>query len=367
MTRELSDGAKRLLHNARSLEDAAALIAAAKSTFGKCAVPGLLPEQGTAVLYGQSGSGKSFLAVYLALCLSAGLPWFGEKVRSGLVIYLASEDRAGIEARAVAAASRMEGVSIPGLPLKFLTPPPIHSDQWHELTRALAELQLLQEAKITAVVLDTMGAAFGGNSQDDAAQMTIATDRAQGIAERFGCLFLLIHHSGKDQFRGMRGSQVLKDRSDVVIALSKQRSGLITASIEKQRNGSPDEPITFRLRPVSVAIGEQTIETCTIGDLARGAPARAAVPLAEARADTAARSGQAEKLPKGDTLLVLEALRALSNGEASTIKAWRAKSYEAFGERENDAKRQAFNTAKTRLLKEFSLISIHGDTVRFFA
>jgi hypothetical protein len=368
MKRDLSRGEKQLLNNAHCLEDAAALIAAGRSTFGKWSVPGLLPQQGTAVLYGESGSGKSFFAIHLALCLSAALPWFGDQVRSGLVVYLAPEDRAGIEARAVAAASQIEGLSIRGLPLEFLTPPPIHSDSWRdEIGSVLAELEFRQEARITAVMLDTMGAAFGGNSQDDAAQMTVATDRAEAIAKRFGCLFLSVHHSGKARGRGMRGSQVLKDRTDVVIALSRQKSGSISAVVEKQRNGPFGDSITFRLQPIRVSVGDRTIDTCAVKKLARGAPAKAAgaaatTGTADAPADTSSRPA---RLPR-DAQTALELLKDLANGEGATIDAWRNAVYTAFKDREPDAKRQAFNTAKRRLI-EFHFISIDGDIVRSLA
>jgi hypothetical protein len=66
MTRSISPKAKNLLANARNLESAADFIASGQSTFGQWCVPGFLPQQGTAVLYGQSGSAKSFLAIHLS-------------------------------------------------------------------------------------------------------------------------------------------------------------------------------------------------------------------------------------------------------------------------------------------------------------
>ena len=123
MTRTISPNVKKLLTNARNLESAADLIASGQSTFGKWCLPGFLPQQGAAVLYGQSGSAKSFLAIHLALCIAAGLSWFGSKVDKGTVVYLATEDRAGIEARAVAAAKHMNDLHMGDLSLEFLSHP----------------------------------------------------------------------------------------------------------------------------------------------------------------------------------------------------------------------------------------------------
>lgn len=180
---------------------------------------------------------------------------------------------------------------------------------------------------------------------------------------------LSVHHTGKDADRGMRGSQVLRDRTDAVITLSKAKSGLITATVEKQRNGPIRDQFSFRPTPVLVTVGDSIIKTCTVTDVVRGVPAKApyAPPAPDAVADIEERSKLPAKFPKGGTQLALEALRSVANGQRTTLNAWRARAYEAFGEREKDAKRQAFNTAKNRLLEESQLISIQDDTVRFLA
>jgi hypothetical protein len=365
MTRAISPDVKELLTNARNLEGAAALIASGQSTFGKWCLPGFLPQQGTAVLYGQSGSAKSFFAVHLALRMAAGLSWFGSKVKKGTVVYLATEDRAGIEARAVAAALHMDDLHMRDLSLEFLTPPSVHSDAWLSvLIEALTEIQVRNDQPIVAVFLDTLGAAFGGRSQDDAAQMTVATDAIEAVAEHFKCLFLSIHHSGKDQYRGMRGSQVLKDRSDTVITTSVSKSGIITATIQKQRNGALGAPITFRLAPVQIPMGDIQIDTCVIADLSIGSSAGSKAKF-DIRPEEDEPQPSPRKLPR-DTQTALKALKSLANGAGTSIDAWRAAAYEAFGDRDKDAKRQAFNTAKKRLLAD-SHITITEDGVSFLA
>jgi hypothetical protein len=360
MTRAISPKAKKLLTNARNLEGAAHFIASGQSIFGKWCLPGLLPQQGTAVLYGQSGSAKSFLAVHLALRIAAGLSWFDSKVRKGTVVYLATEDRAGIEARAVAAAQHMDNLRMEGLSLEFLTPLPVHSDAWvSDLIEALAEIQFRNEQPIVAVFLDTLGAAFGARSQDDAAQMTVATDAIEAVAEHFKCLFLSIHHTGKDQYRGMRGSQVLKDRSDTVITTSVSKSGIITATTQKQRNGALGAPFNFRLAPVEIPVGDINIGTCVIANLSIGSSAGSRV-----KSDIEPQPSP-RKFPR-DTQIALQALKSLANGAGTTIEAWRAAAYEAFGDRDRDAKRQAFNTARKRLFAD-GHIAITEDSVSFLA
>jgi hypothetical protein len=296
----LSAAARHLLSNARNLSGAAELLSSGKSTFGKWCIPGLLPQQCTAVIYSPTGSGKTFLALHLALSKAAGLPWFGKAMEGGTVVYLVTEDRAGVEARAVAAAEHLQ------LPdhtsFEFVTPFAIHAEGWAaSLIEVLTEIQGRNEEPIVAVFLDTLGASFGGRSQDDAAQMTLATDAMQAVAEHFKCAVVTVHHSGKDEARGMRGSQVLKDRVDTVITLGKAKGGAIAINVEKQRNGAPGAPLTFRLAQVDIAAGSGRIErTCIVADLAI---ATAPSPV------TAPANGKPVKLSR-DERAILEAIKA---------------------------------------------------------
>lgn len=350
--------ARQLLENARNLEAAADHLASGGSAFGRYRLPGVFPEQGLAAMYGASGSSKTFLAVHMALTIAAGLSWFGRPVQPGTVVYLASEDRGGVEARAVAAAAQMDGVTPAGLPLEFLSPPAVHSDDFATaLVEALEELRRRNEMPIAAVFLDTLAAAFGGRSQDDAAQMTIAADRCQAIAERFGCLFVAMHHSGKDHDRGMRGSAVLKDRADTVLAIARAKSGVVTATVEKLRNGPAGAQFTFTLQPIEAAIGSRRIETCVVADLTENArhAAPATVPDDERGART---TPSRRKLPR-DAQTALDVLKGLANGHGATIETWRSGVYAAFGERDADAKRQAFRAARLRLTED-GRISIEG-------
>jgi hypothetical protein len=266
MSRTLSTSAKQLLDNARNLASAAEYLASGKSTYGEWCIPGLLPKQGTAVIYGSTGAGKTFLTLHLALSIAGAVNWFGTKLGGGTVVYLAAEDRQGAEARAVTAAQHM-GLPIEEIAFEFLTPAPIHSEGWAKnLIEALAELRLINERPIVAVFLDTLGASFGSRSQDEAAQMTIVTDAMQEVSNHFKCVFVTVHHPRKNEVKGLRGSQVLEDRCDTVINVCKAKNGTIAVNAEKQRNSALDAPLLCRLVPVEIAIGKDRIDTTCVVD-----------------------------------------------------------------------------------------------------
>src|SRR5690606_29490860 len=62
----------------------------------------MLPEDCTGVLYGQSGSLKSFLTIDMALCISTGIPWHGRPTKKRTVFYLAGEGEQGFAKRVLA-------------------------------------------------------------------------------------------------------------------------------------------------------------------------------------------------------------------------------------------------------------------------
>jgi AAA domain/CHC2 zinc finger len=66
----------------------------------------LLDEGALSVIYGDSGSGKTFAALDTAFHVSAGLSWNGKKVKRGLVVYVAAEGGRRIKRRIAALKKR---------------------------------------------------------------------------------------------------------------------------------------------------------------------------------------------------------------------------------------------------------------------
>src|SRR5689334_16995626 len=49
----------------------------------------VIPARGLIVLWGASGSGKSFVAIHLSGAVVRGLPWAGRRTKRGNVVYVA--------------------------------------------------------------------------------------------------------------------------------------------------------------------------------------------------------------------------------------------------------------------------------------
>ncbi len=353
----LSGGAQKLVSDAADLAKAARRLAEGKSPFGRYLVPGLIPAQGLAVAYGPTGVAKSFLAVRIGLSVAAGSQWGDQQLDRGVVAFLASEDRYGIEARAVVAAAALE---LGNLPFEIMTPPCIHADRWTEdLAQAVECLGRRHDLPVRLIILDTLGGAFGDLSQNDDGPMSRATGNLISLSAAAQCAVLATHHSGKDADRGHRGSQVLEDRADAFIRLRRVAGGRIEAAEQKMRNGAPGANVSFRLEPCDLQVGERTVSTMTVADMTFG---NRSAPEAEAKAQRSPA-----KLTK-DAATSLRALQELcqANGETASIEAWRDATYAAFGGRKQDAKRQAFNLARKRLV-EGNQIVVADNAVRISA
>src|SRR3954453_14086860 len=105
------------------------------------------------VLYGESGSGKPFVALHLPCHVAAGRPWRGMDVEQGVVVYVAAESPESVQRR-VWAWKRHHGVE--HLPLVGVT---WSVDLLNGDVEAMLELiRELRErfGRIALIVIDTL-------------------------------------------------------------------------------------------------------------------------------------------------------------------------------------------------------------------
>jgi hypothetical protein len=74
------------------------------------AIKNWIPSSGLAMVYGESGAGKTFITLDMACCIATGKPWQGNKVKQGGVVYLCGEGNYGIKKR-IAAWAKHHGVT----------------------------------------------------------------------------------------------------------------------------------------------------------------------------------------------------------------------------------------------------------------
>lgn len=223
-------------------------------------VRGVLPESGIAALYGPSGSGKSFLALDLLGAVAAGREWFGNRSNACQVLYVGLEAQAGIAQRVHAYQTKNGKVP---LGFKFLL-------EALDIRKPGDRADLAQAARAAGcidgiLVIDTLNQATPGMDENDSSSMGEAISAAKAVQAELGGLVLLIHHTGKDQTKGLRGHSSLHAALDAAVEVTRDgdRREWRTA---KSKDGEDGTAHPFRLDVVEIGEDDdgEPITSCVI-------------------------------------------------------------------------------------------------------
>lgn len=250
-------------------------------------VRGVLPASGIAAMYGPSASGKSFLAMDMAAAIADGQSWFGYRVESAPVVYAALEGEGGFRVR-VQAWEMNRGRSLPdGLRLML---------QPFKLTDSQDVEDLAEVTPRGAVVfLDTLNRAAptsDENSSKDMGEILEAAKRLQALTQG---LVVLVHHTGKDTTKGLRGHSSLFAALDAAVEVSRDGERR-EWRVAKSKDSADGVSKAFRLQVEVLGADEEgdAITSCVV------------VP------DSGTEEVQRVKLPTGgNQRIVLDAIRPL--------------------------------------------------------
>ena len=199
----------------------------------------VLPATGLAAIYGPSGAGKSFLTVDLGRAISHGNPWFGIKTYQTTVIYVVLEGEAGIWNR-VQALEKAHGP----LPERGFGIIP----QAFEIAKPQDLVDL--SAKIppgSVVFIDTLNRAAPTADENSSSDMGKVLEAAKTLYQVTNSLVVLVHHTGKDASRGMRGHSSLFAAMDGAIEVTRDAAGNRSWAVVKAKDGEDDKTANFRL------------------------------------------------------------------------------------------------------------------------
>lgn len=226
-------------------------------------VKGVLAEGGLSVVYGAPAAGKSFLGLDFGASVATGVPWMGRTTKQGPVIYAAGEGVSGLRYRRTAL---MQARRLEKPPLAFLPLPVDVPGEPDTLPLVLGEGERMYGTPPALVILDTLSRYFGVGDENTARDMTRFIGAVDRMRQRYSKVhIMLIHHAGKDESKGMRGSSALKGAADTVIFCDKQ-NGRHVATVEKQKDGEEGLTFPFLLRPVEVGTDEdgEPITSCVV-------------------------------------------------------------------------------------------------------
>lgn len=224
-------------------------------------VKGLLPKADLAVLFGESGSGKSFAALDLAVDISMGTPWRGMITKKGRVVYIAAEGAGGFRNRLKAIAQQRE-IELDQIPIGVIADAPNLMEKADALDVAKA---IHAAGGADLIIMDTFAQVMPGANENSGEDVGRALAHCKGIHRATGALVMLVHHSGKDSSRGARGWSGLRAAADVeleVVRVDEERSLTVT----KLKDGEDGAEFAFRLENTVIGFDEdgEEITSCVV-------------------------------------------------------------------------------------------------------
>jgi hypothetical protein len=242
-------------------------------------IESIIPKRAFVALYAPPASFKSFIALDIAEAVATGREWMGYRVpKKGAVLYIAGEGHGGMGARVKAC--KIQNNSPDGANLYVIRAQiNIRSSQedFDALVAAINELIAEIDEPLELIILDTLmrmsGGGFNENSSEDMGGFITQAGKIQAI---YLCAMLLIHHSGKDITKGLRGHSSLLGAVDTELEIQRQDSVINSAdqsvvgnailTVTKQKDGA--DSITVGIEVVNVEVGESALGFETITSLA---------------------------------------------------------------------------------------------------
>ena len=115
------------------------------------------------------------------------------------------------------------------------------------------------------VVIDTLNNACPNIDENHAGAMSGVIYNLKKIQQELDCTVLIVHHSGKNEENGMRGSSSLKASMDTVMHVTQSRDRLCSWVLEKSKDSECGVGYSYRLDEVAMEDNETTCVIRIVG------------------------------------------------------------------------------------------------------
>jgi hypothetical protein len=238
-------------------------------------VDDLVPESSMGMIFGASGTFKSFLAIDLAMHVIGNRPWAGLETSGGPVLYVAAEG-AGVLHRRVQAWCKVHGIALPDD--LFICHDQLNLSDDDQVDRLAEAITALSNSP-RLIVIDTMAQSFDGDENSSRDISAFLRTLKRKIQAPFGATVIVIHHTGHADRSRPRGSSALEANLDFMMFASRPEGSLSARlAVQKQRDGEIAAPLEFELQKVD--LGRSRKGKAITSLVARPAPDRNTIALA---------------------------------------------------------------------------------------
>lgn len=226
-------------------------------------IKGVLTKGELSLLLGESQSGKSFLAIDIAMSVARGLEWFGKRVRRGGVIYQAGESAVGVRRKRFPAYRKHHDVSHEPLPVVLLQetldlyssddPTDAFIDECKYWARTF-------DVPLELIVIDTFNKATPGANENDGKDMGVVLARCDRIRQKTGAHVMLVHHLNAGGTKARGHTSLFANVENVILCryvpdhTDADGRKVREAVIAKQKDG--EDGVSFRFVLPQVIIGQ---------------------------------------------------------------------------------------------------------------
>lgn len=183
------------------------------------ALDGVFPARALAVVYGAPQAGKSALVLDAVRAMVTGSTWLGRDTLKCNVWVISLEGQAGLRLR-VKAMEKYHEMSLPktaGFVFDDL-----NLMKQEDVDGLKARIQ--KHPGVQVIVIDTLACAMAGGDENSSKDMGKVLSAAKEIQRAIDGLVILVHHTGKDASRGMRGHSSLLGAVDVAIEVKRHEN-----------------------------------------------------------------------------------------------------------------------------------------------
>lgn len=211
-------------------------------------IKNVLPDRGLAVLFGASGSGKTFIAIDMAYAIARGVAWRGNRTAKGRVLIVAAEGSRGMSKRLKAYADYYD-LDPNEVDIGLLVVPPnfLLSQDVTDLAGAIAA-----SGGADVIIVDTMAQVTPGANENSSEDVGLALGNARALEDATEALIVMVDHSGKDASKGVRGWSGKRAAADAELEALKYENGTRELRITKMKDGDDGLKWGFRLEMVVV-------------------------------------------------------------------------------------------------------------------
>lgn len=248
-------------------------------------IKGVLTRNELSFLLGESQSGKSFIAIDMAMAVARGVDWFGHRVRRGGVIYQAGESAAGVRRRRFPAYRRKYDCGHEPLSVVLLERPVDFYNSDEDVDAFIEECLHWKRTfrdPLELIIIDTFNKATPGANENDGKDMGVVLERCDRVRRATGAHVMLVHHLNAGGTKA-RGHTSLFANVDNVVTVRRcpDRTDADGRQVRewvlsKQKDG--EDGVNGKFVLPSIVIGKDAdgddITSCTVAAPNAGAGAR---------------------------------------------------------------------------------------------